>query len=107
MLNKKVSIYVPSTYRDTAAPENVVNFYVNDTLKRLSQLYGGATAQVVNGAWYSEEMDKIIQEKITICYSYCENYNRDELISICENLKTVFQQESISLELSDTGLMFV
>ena len=50
MLNKKVSIYVPSTYRDT---------------------------------------------------------DRDDLVAICENLKTVFMQESVSLELSDAGLMFV
>lgn len=107
MLKKKVSIYVPSTMHDKPAPENVVNYYINDTLKKLSVMFGGATAQVVNGAWYSAELDKVIQEKITICYSYCENYNRDELINICENLKTVFQQESISLELSDSGLMFV
>jgi len=107
MLNKKVSIYVPSTMHDTAAPENIVNYYVNDTLKRLSVMFGGATAQVVRGTWYSKELDKLISEDITICYSYCENYNRDDLVSICENLKTVFQQESISLELSDSGLMFV
>ena len=107
MLNKKVSIYVPSTMHDAAAPEHIVNYYVNDTLKKLSQLYGGATAQVVNGAWYSKDLDKLIQEKITICYSYCENYNRDDLVAICENLKTVFMQESVSLELSDAGLMFV
>ena len=102
MLTKKVSIYVPSTYHDGPAPEHIVNYYVNDTLKKLSQLYGGATAQVVNGAWYSEELDKVIREKITICYSYCENYNRDDLVTICENLKIVFQQESVSLEINNS-----
>jgi len=102
MLNKKVSIYVPSTYHDGPAPDHIVNYYVSDTLKKLSQLYGGATAQVVNGAWYSVELDKVIQEKITICYSYCENYNRDDLVAICENLKTVFNQESVSLEINNS-----
>jgi len=102
MLNKKVSIYVPSTYHDGPAPENIVNYYVNDTLKRLSVMFGGATAQVVNGAWYSVELDKVIQEKITICYSYCESYNREDLVAICENLKKVFNQESISLEINNS-----
>ena len=107
MLKNKVSIYVPSTMHDAAAPENIVNYYVNDTLKKLSVMFGGATAQRVIGSWYSKELDKLITEEITICYSYCENYNRDDLVAICDNLKTVFMQESISLELSDSGLMFV
>lgn len=107
MLNKKISIYVPSTMHDRPAPENIVNYYVNDTLKKLSVLFGGATATRAIGSWYSTELDKLITEDITICYSYCENYNRDDLVAICENLKTVFQQESVSLELSDQGLIFV
>lgn len=107
MLNKKVSIYVPSTYRDAAAPENIVNYYVNDTLKKLSVMFGGATATRAVGSWYSDELNKLITEDVTICYAYCEDYNRDDLVSICENLKTVFMQESVSLEISDQGLMFV
>lgn len=106
MLNKKISIYVPSTMHDKPAPENVINYYVNDTLKKLSVMFGGATATNAIGSYYSNELNKLIQEKITICYAYCENYNRDDLVSICENLKTVFQQESISLE-TPAGLEFV
>lgn len=107
MLNKKVSIYVPSTMHDKPAPGNVVNYYVNDTLAKLSKLYGGATATRAVGSWYSTELNKLITEEITICYSYCDSYNMEDLTAICENLKTVFMQESISLELSDQGLMFV
>ena len=107
MLKKKVSIYVPSTYRDHVAPENVVNFYVNDTLKKLSVMFGGATATRAIGSWYSEELEKLITENVTICYSFCDEYDQEKLIAMCEELKTVFQQEAISLELSDQGLMFV
>ena len=106
MLNKKVSIYVPSTMHDKPAPENIINYYVNDTLKKLSVMFGGATATAAIGSYYSSELDKLIQEKITICYAFCDNYDLSALQSICENLKTVFQQESISLE-TDNGLMFV
>ena len=107
MLKKKVSIYVPSTMHDTPAPENVVNYYVNDTLKKLSMMFGGATATRAIGSWYSEELEKLITENVTICYSFCDEYDQEKLIAICEELKTVFMQESISLELSDQGLMFV
>lgn len=107
MLRKKVSIYIPSTMHDKPAPENVVNYYVNDTLKKLSCMYGGATATTAFGSWYSEDLGKLITEKITICYAFCDDYDHEKLVAICDNLKTVFQQESISLELSDQGLMFV
>ena len=107
MLKKKVSIYVPSTMHDGPAPENVVNYYVNDTLKKLSVMFGGATATRAIGSWYSEELEKLITENVTICYSFCDEYDQEKLIAMCEELKTVFQQEAISLELSDQGLMFV
>ena len=107
MLNKKVSIYVPSTMHDTAAPENIINYYINDTLKQLSLMFGGATMQPARGSWYSTELDRLISEDIYICYSYCDSYDIEKLRAICENLKTVFMQESVSLETSDAGLMFV
>lgn len=106
MLKNKVSIYVPSTYKDVKAPENVVNFYVNDTLKKLSVMFGGATATTATGSYYSPELDKLITEQITICYAYCDNYDLQALQSICENLKVVFMQEAISLETPE-GLEFV
>lgn len=106
MLNKKISIYVPSTMHDKPAPENVINYYVNDTLKKLSVMFGGATATAAIGSYYSNELEKLIQEKITIVYAFCDSYDIEKLRAICENLKTVFQQESISLE-TEHGLMFV
>ena len=106
MLNKKVSIYVPSTMHDTPAPENVINYYVNDTLKKLSIMFGGATMTAGRGSWFSEQLDQLITEPVYICYSYCENYDLEKLVAICENLKTVFMQEAISLE-TENGLMFV
>ena len=106
MLNKKISIYVPSTMHDKPAPENVVNYYVNDTLKKLSVLFGGATATRAVGSWYSTELDKLITENVTICYAFCESYNMEDLTAICENLKNVSQQEAISLE-TENGLYFI
>ena len=106
MLNKKISIYVPSTLHDKPAPQNIINYYVNDTLKKLSVMFGGATATTARGSWFSTELNKLIVEDITICYAFCDNYDLSKLIFICENLKTVFEQESISLE-TENGLMFV
>ena len=102
MLKNKVSIYVPSTYRDQPAPDNVVKFYVNNTLKELSKMYGGATATAAIGSYYSQELDKLITEPVTICYSYCDSYDYGKLVDICQELKTVFLQESVSLEINNT-----
>ena len=106
MLKNKISIYVPSTILDKPAPENIVNYYVNDTLKKLSIMFGGATATTATGSYYSQDLDKLITEKITIVYAFCDSYNLDDLRAICENLKTVFCQECISLE-TPAGLMFI
>ena len=101
MLTNKISIYVPSTYRDKEAPENVINYYVNDTLKKLAAMFGGATMTTGRGAYVAQDNTLII-ETVYICFAYCEDYNKNELVSICENLKTVFQQEAISLEINNT-----
>lgn len=101
MLKNKISIYVPSTYRDQAAPENVINFYVADTLKKLSVMFGGATATKARGAYVSND-GALIMEDITIVYAYCEEYNRADLEAICRDLKTVFMQEAVSLEINNT-----
>jgi hypothetical protein len=69
-------------------------------------MFGGATATTAVGSWYSTELNKLITENITICYAYCSDYDRAALVSICENLKNVFQQEAISLE-TPAGLEFV
>lgn len=106
MLNNKVSIYVPSTYHDEPAPENIVAYYIQDTLKKLSVMFGGATATAATGSYYSDELKKLITENITICYAFCDNYDHAALVDICENLKIVFMQEAISLE-TPQGLEFV
>lgn len=102
MLKNRIAVYVPSTYRDQPAPDNVVKFYVNNTLKELSKMYGGATATAAIGSYYSKELDKLITEPVTICYSYCDNYDYQKLVDICQELKTVFLQESVSLEINNT-----
>ena len=99
MLKNKVSIYVPSTYHDAPAPDNVVNYYVQDTLRQLAALYGGSTATTGKGFFMSEEKGAIL-DNVTICYSFCKKYKKSDLVKICRNLKTVFLQESIGLEIN-------
>ena len=100
-LKNRIAIYVPSTYHDGPAPDNVVNYYINDTLKKLSNLYGGATMTPARGAFVSDN-GSLIMENIYICYSYCDSYDVNDVRAICENLKTVFNQEAISLEINNT-----
>lgn len=100
MLKKKVSIYVPSTILDKPAPQNVIDYYIDDTLKKLSSMFGGATRINANGCWLSDSCG-LITENVTICYSFCNKYNKRKVFEIAENLKSVFNQEAISVELNN------
>lgn len=100
MLRKKVSIYVPSTILDKPAPENVVKFYIEDTKKKLSAMFGGSTSINAVGSWLSDSCG-LINENVTICYSYCSRFNKKKIKAIAQNLKTVFKQEAISVEFNN------
>lgn len=103
MLTKKISIHVPTTYHDAPAPKNVIDYYVKKTMETLSKLYGGATMTTANGAYFSPELNRLIVEKNYVIYSYCDSYNLSDIVAICEELKTVFLQESIMYEIADNA----
>lgn len=100
-LDCKVAIYVPSTVNvnETASNEK----QVMEIIKRLSVLFGGATASDTVGGWVANDGQTVI-EKIKIVYSYCTSEqlkdNIDTILEICENLKNEMSQEAITLEIN-------
>lgn len=96
-LKEKVAVYVPSTVDVDKKINN--EFYVNQVLTKFSEIFGGATAINVDGAWMSKA-NGLVLEKNIIIYSYCDNLtneNVDKVLSICEWLKSELKQEAISL----------
>lgn len=97
----KVAIYVPSTIDVDKEVNNEQQ--VLQIIKKLSLLFGGATASDAVGGWVANDGQTVI-EKIKIVYSYCTSEqlkeNIDTILEICENLKKEMLQEAITLEIN-------
>lgn len=100
-LDSKVAIYVPSTINVNETTDNTAQ--VIRIIRRLSELFGGATASDAVGGWVSESGQTVI-EKVKIVYSFCTSDQLKEhistIIAICEELKTEMSQEAITLEIN-------
>lgn len=103
-LKNKVSIYVPSTIDVYKSIDNTQ--YVNEVTKELCLLFGGATSQVAVGSWYSNELNKLITENVTIVYSFIsdDDYTEENLtkvVAIAKKLCKDMAQECISVEVNN------
>jgi len=100
-LDSKVAIYVPSTLNVNEETDNTAQ--VMNIIRKLSTLFGGATASDAVGGWVSESGETVI-EKVKIVYSFCTSDQLKEhistIIAICEELKTEMSQEAITLEIN-------
>ena len=110
-LNKKVSIYVPST-KNSDDGKSASHFnnsdYVAIIAKFLSESFGGATAQESFGFWMSPKRG-LESERVTIVYAYTMHLSRakiQEIKAYCEMLKKELHQDAISLEINNK-LMFI
>lgn len=100
-LDSKVAIYVPSTINVNEETDNTAQ--VIRIIRRLSELFGGATASDAVGGWVAEDGQTVI-EKVKIVYSFCTSdqlkENISTIIEICEELKNEMSQEAITLEIN-------
>ncbi|MED1781754.1 DUF3574 domain-containing protein [Brevibacillus fortis] len=108
-LSHVVKIYVPSTMNgSTPVTDEVHAKYVDQSLTKFSNLFGGATAISGTGGWVDDNK-KLIKEKVTIVYSFAEkldNQALDEVVAYAKQLKKDMTQSAISLEL-DGKMYFI
>ena len=100
-LDSKVAIYVPSTLNVNEQTDNTAQ--VMNIIRKLSTLFGGATASDAVGGWVAENGQTVI-EKVKIVYSFCTSemlmQHIDSILQICEDLKREMSQEAITLEIN-------
>lgn len=100
-LDCKVAIYVPSTTNVNEPADN--RLQVLNVIKRLSTLFGGATASDAVGGWVSEQGETVI-ENVKIVYSFCSSDQLkdhfSDILSICEQIKSEMGQEAVTLEIN-------
>ena len=98
-LDSKVAIYVPSTNNAVESCDNTG--MVKRVLSKLSDMFGGATATDAIGGWNSIEHG-LITERVTIVYSFCKSEDFanhfDEVLELCESIKSEMSQEAVTLE---------
>jgi hypothetical protein len=101
-----VAVYVPSTLDVNTSVDNAAQ--VNNTLEKLSGIFGGCTGYDVKGAWLSDTSGLIV-ESVTVCKSYTAELadeTLEKVYAIAEKIKTDMGQEAVSVEI-DNALYFV
>lgn len=100
-LDSKVAIYVPSTINVSEETDN--RKQVLNVIRRLSEMFGGATASDAVGGWVSQTGDVIV-EKVKVVYSFCTTGQLkdriDDILAICEDIKNEMKQEAVTLEIN-------
>ena len=100
-LDSKVAIYVPSTININEETDN--RKQVLNVIRRLSEMFGGATASDAVGGWVSQS-GEVIVEKVKVVYSFCTTGQLkdriDDILSICEDIKNEMKQEAVTLEIN-------
>lgn len=100
-LDSKVAIYVPSTININEETDN--RKQVLNVIRRLSEMFGGATASDAVGGWVSQT-GEVIVEKVKVVYSFCTTDQLkdriDDILAICKDIKNEMKQEAVTLEIN-------
>jgi hypothetical protein len=109
MLNHKVAIYVPSTVKgNQPAPADLIAKWVRQSKIKLANLFGGFTAYVGQGGWYSAEFG-LIEENVTIVQAYTDEEGLTKVPQVRELAQAIaseMEQEVVSVEV-DGQLNFI
>lgn len=100
--NNKISLFVPSTLHDKEINnKKFVEKYYNEIKKE----YKDKTITLFDtkGSWYSEELDKVIIEKVTILSIDKKEVTKKDIntfIRLAENIKEKMYQENVSVSVN-------
>ncbi len=104
-LGERFAVYVPNKDRDGNSVDQKP--WVQEALRLLSQIGGGATAMPpVTGAWLNPDTDKLIIEEPIVIYSYVDPdalaAHLPQLINFVQRLGKETNQGAIGLEYGGT-----
>jgi hypothetical protein len=109
MLNKKVAIYIPSTVNGAEpAPVELIAKWTKASKVLLAKLFGGFTASIGQGGWYSD-VHGLIEENVTIVTAFTDENGLvkvPELRELAEQIAADMRQEAVSVEV-DGVLEFI
>jgi len=110
MLKHYVKVYVPSTNRDKKIPTNHFENRTSRVAGWLSDIFGGATIDKVQGCWISEQDNSLINEDINRVESFMDKKeleaNKRAIRLQVKSWGKEWKQEAMSLEI-DGKLEFI
>ena len=102
----RIALYIPSTQGANPIDNTP---YVKQALEQFSNLFGGASANPVQGSWLGES--GLVTENTVIVYSYASQFSestRQTVLGIADQLKHTLNQESVALEITKvTGGLYL
>jgi len=97
----EIAIMVPSTYRDEKIPRAEFVRRINETRKKLSELFGGYTSIEAKGGWVTDR-GELIKENVVrvVAFADLKRYKekQNELLKWLEKKKKEWKQEALAYE---------
>lgn len=103
-LEHRITVYVPGTTSvDQELTEEEHAAYVNTTVKTLSELFGGATAQPAMGGWISDQ-GNLVTEPVTLVHSFAAELSVAQLQAVRQLAQSIARglgQEAVAVVIDD------
>lgn len=101
--NNSLSLFVPDTIHDQTINNST---YVEYIINKIYDNYhtNNITAQKALGSWYSDDLQKVIYDNITIVNVILDNISEDDIllfIQLAEYIKKEMQQEGVTITIND------
>jgi len=106
---ERVAIYVPTTLGTRGeAPQSLIDASIAESVRIMSELFGGATITDGRGAWTAND-GGMAEEAVHIVYSYAAKSDLtddvvDAIVELAEDVQRRQEQEAVALEVS--GAMY-
>lgn len=105
LLDHKVTVIVPSTIGTDAAPQELIDYHIENALDTLARVAGGSTAEAAEGAWL-DDRGHLVRERVCKVYAYCTRAQLPWLIEAAEriarDIRRSMSQASVALVVDDT-----
>lgn len=102
-MSHNVSIVLPSTYAIDGKADNEILARVHEhVITVMSESFGGCTITDGQGAWYSNELAKLVYESVKIATSFANELGNNEhstMLHLAEFVKAELRQESVLITL--------
>ena len=103
-----LSLFIPSTIHDV---ETSNGYYVAEFYSKINKRFKGETITILhtNGSWFSDDLQKVIIEKITILSINLQEVTQEDInyfLNLGLEIKNMMHQESVSVMIND-GLCLV